>query len=183
MVALLQDWEKGNSSIKALPPPKKAERLIETTAFTSLKGWKAPVKLLTPVVSDVNYQEDVNGYFNTSFASKLQSSIVFEIIQILSDTFCVSQVRTVSLCLPVCYLSFSLFVFLSLFPVFLSFSFLFLSLHSSHSPVRPTGSSSKSISSSSCHPSPLVQIEFIFGRLTDLTLFCRSPTLFLLCLS
>jgi hypothetical protein len=126
MVALLQDWEKGNSSIKALPPPKKAERLIETTAFTSLKGWKAPVKLLTPVVSDVNYQEDVNGYFNTSFASKLQSSIVFEIIQILSDTFCVSQVRTVSLCLPVCYLSFSLFVFLSLFSFYLSIVLILL---------------------------------------------------------
>jgi hypothetical protein len=127
MVALLQDWEKGNSSIKALPPPKKAERLIETTAFTSLKGWKAPVKLLTPVVSDVNYQEDVNGYFNTSFASKLQSSIVFEIIQILSDTFCVSQVRTVSLCLPVCL---PLFLALRLSLSFPSLSFsLFFSLY------------------------------------------------------
>jgi hypothetical protein len=111
MVALLQDWERGNSSIKALPPPKKVERPIETQAFTSLKAWKGPVKLLTPVASDVNYQEDVNGYFNTSFASKLQSSIVFEIIQILTDTFGVSQViLNLSLSLSPC-----LFAYLSLF--------------------------------------------------------------------
>ena len=92
MVALLQDWERGNSSIKALPPPKKVERHIQAQGFTSFKGWGGPAKLLTPVTSDVTYHEDVNGYFNTSFASKLQSSIVFEIIQILSDTFGVSQV-------------------------------------------------------------------------------------------
>jgi hypothetical protein len=144
MVALLLDWERGNSSIKALPPPKKVERPIETQAFTSLKVWKGPIKLLTPVTSDVNYQEDVNGYFNTSFASKLQSSIVFEIIQILSDTFGVSQViLSLSLSLFPCpFVSFSLFLFSlsSLLSLLLS-----LSLNSSNSPVRPTGRLSKSI--------------------------------------
>ena len=41
---------------------------------------------------DIHYMSEVNYYFNQAFGSKLQSSIIHEIIQILNETHNISQV-------------------------------------------------------------------------------------------
>ena len=65
---------------------------------------------------DMNYIEDLNYYFNEAFSKKLQSSTIFEIVQILMEAFNISQVRR------------NVVLFISFYPIFLSLIFLFYNI-------------------------------------------------------
>ena len=92
MVELLESVEKSLNSVKAVqskPSYNGSKTALSLTKISNCIGQKV---LLTSGDSDVTYLEDVNTYFNSFFASELQSSLIAEIIQILSEIFEISQV-------------------------------------------------------------------------------------------
>lgn len=44
---------------------------------------------------DIHYMDDVRNHFNDVFTNKLYSASMYEVVQILTETFQVSQVRFV----------------------------------------------------------------------------------------
>lgn len=93
MISILQTFELSQNNIKSATQSKEVHGSSDSTSISKMifsnKTKKLQAKYLD---NDITYLEDVNSYYNKAFASKLQASIVYEIVQVLTETFCVSQV-------------------------------------------------------------------------------------------
>ena len=133
LITVLQDWEHTHTEYKNHDPLKNLKTENSGLKSGLNSGIKNGIKNTfsdnfnfglygnqstskkSPAI-DMNYIEDLNYYFNEAFSKKLQSSTIFEIVQILTEAFNISQVRS----------SLVLFYSLPIFSPFLSF-FSFLS--------------------------------------------------------
>ena len=110
MISILQTFELSQNNIKSASKSKEDHGSKDSTTFSRMmcftngnknngngNGNGKNEKNLS-FHNDVTYLEDVNSYYNKAFASKLQASIVFEIIQVLTETFGISQVSKCMKC-------------------------------------------------------------------------------------
>ena len=98
MIELLESVENSLNSVKAVQSKPSNNGYKTALSLSKISNCIGAKVLLTSGDSDATYLEDVNTYFNSFFASELQSSLVSEIIQILSEIFEISQVRFHSYC-------------------------------------------------------------------------------------
>jgi hypothetical protein len=93
MISILQTFELSQNNIKSATQSKGVRGSSDSTAISKMFFSTGTKNLQAKYLdNDVTYLEDVNSYYNKAFASKLQASIVYEIIQVLTETFCISQV-------------------------------------------------------------------------------------------
>ena len=130
MISILQTFELSQNNIKSASKSKEDHGSKDSTTFSRMMCFTNGNKNKNngkneknqSFHNDVTYLEDVNSYYNKAFASKLQASIVFEIIQVLTETFGISQVSKcimwdcfISIDLPlsiIAVFSYSLFIFI-----------------------------------------------------------------------
>jgi hypothetical protein len=93
MISILQTFEFSQNNIKSATQSKEVRGSSDSTAISKMFFSNGTKKLQAKYLDDdITYIEDVNSYYNKAFASKLQASIVHEIIGVLTETFCISQV-------------------------------------------------------------------------------------------
>ena len=145
LIKILQKWEETHSTLESIKPIiNNTEKSINSYDIhddkikkcnnifkNQLCGFVQHQSTKKVADIDINYMEDINYHFNQAFGNKLQSSLIYEIIQILNETHNISQVRRFScfffiFCL---LLSFFLCFFLTYF-LFFFLSFLLSFFHS-----------------------------------------------------
>ena len=107
MISILQTFESSQNNIRSASKSKDDREPKNSTAFSKIMFFSKGTKKRESqhFGNDVTYLEDVNSYYNKAFASKLQATTVYEIIQVLTETFKISQARKCMMFkLFVCYL-------------------------------------------------------------------------------
>ena len=107
LITVLQEWENthsnlkniksinnefeniGNSHIINFDKNSNKENKMFNKSFCGLYQYQSTTK--SPEI-DIHYMTEINFHFNQAFGSKLQSSIIHEIVQILNETHYISQV-------------------------------------------------------------------------------------------
>lgn len=110
MISVLKTFESSQNNIKSASKSKEDHGSKDSTTFSRMMFFTNRNKNKSnnnnnnkneknqSFDNDVTYLEDVNSYYNKAFASKLQASIVYEIIQVLTETFGISQVSKCMIC-------------------------------------------------------------------------------------
>ena len=137
MISILQTFESSQNNIKSASKSKEDHGSKDSTTFSRMMNFtnrnknnninninnNSKNEKNQSFDNDVTYLEDVNSYYNKAFASKLQASIVYEIIQVLTETFGISQVSECMMC--------DCFIFIDLSSVYLRLFFVSSSSSSS----------------------------------------------------